>query len=74
MEEMSVSGNSGTGVSSSHLSVEAAATRLGLDPFTVLSFIQRDRLSPILDDEGVFVVSEAEVEQLAKRQKEGQPC
>jgi len=44
--------------------------RLGLDPFTVYSFIQRDRLSPILDDEGVFVVSEAEVNRLAKRKRE----
>ena len=66
--------NFGTEASARQLSVEAAAARLGLDPFTVYSLIQRDRLSPILDDEGVFVVSEAEVEQLAKRQKEGQPC
>ena len=44
--------------------------RLGLDPFTVYSFIQRDRLTPILDDEGVFVVSEEEVNQLAQRKKE----
>ena len=53
-----------------HLAVEAAATRLGLDPFTVYSFIQRDRLTPILDDEGVFIVSEEEVNQLAQRKKE----
>ena len=44
--------------------------RLGLDPFTVYSFIQRDRLSPILDDEGVFLVSEEEVAALAKGKKE----
>ncbi len=44
--------------------------RLGLDPFTVYSFIQRDRLSPILDDEGEYVVSEEEVNQLAQRKKE----
>ncbi|MGO8700753.1 MAG: hypothetical protein ACLQVY_23940 [Limisphaerales bacterium] len=53
-----------------HLTVEVAAMRLGLDPFTVYSFIQRDRLTPILDDEGVFVVSEEEVNQLAQRKKE----
>ena len=44
--------------------------RLGLDPFTVYSFIQRDRLSPILDDEGEYFVSEEEVNQLAQRKKE----
>ena len=59
-----------TGVPSGHLTVEAAAMRLGLDPFTIYSFIQRDRLTPILDDEGVFIVSEEEVNQLAKGQKE----
>jgi hypothetical protein len=59
-----------TGVPSGHLTVEAAAMRLGLDPFTVYSFIQRDRLSPILDDEGEYVVSEEEVNQLAQRKKE----
>jgi len=53
-----------------HLTVEAAAMRLGLDPFTVYSFIQRDKLSPILDDEGAFIVSEEEVNQLAQRKKE----
>ena len=57
-----------------NLAVEAAAMRLGLDPFTVYSFIQRDRLTPILDDEGVFVVSEEEVIQLAKRKRSDQPC
>ena len=62
--------NLGTGVPVGHLTVEAAAMRLGLDPFTVYSFIQRDRLTPILDDEGVFVVSEEEVNQLSQRKKE----
>jgi hypothetical protein len=52
------------------ISVEEAARRLGLDPFTVYSFIQRDRLSPILDNEGVFLVSEEEANQLAKGKKE----
>jgi hypothetical protein len=47
-----------------------SAKRLGLDPFTVCSFIQRDRLSPILDNEGVFLVSEEEANQLAKGKKE----
>jgi predicted site-specific integrase-resolvase len=42
------------------ISVEEAAKRLGLDAFTVYSFIRRDRLSPILDDEGIFDVSEEE--------------
>ena len=55
---------------SRHLSVVEAAARLGLDTFTVYSFIQRDRLSPILDNEGLFVVSEEEVNQLAKQKKE----
>ena len=59
-----------TGAPARHLTVEAAAVRLGLDPFTVYSFIQRDRLSPILDDEGEYVVSEEEVNQLAQRKKE----
>jgi predicted site-specific integrase-resolvase len=59
-----------TGVPSGHLTVEAAAMRLGLDPFTVYSFIQRDRLSPILDAEGEYVVSEEEVNQLSQRKKE----
>jgi predicted site-specific integrase-resolvase len=58
------------GVPTGHLTVEAAAMRLGLDPFTVYSFIQRDRLTPILDDEGVFIVAEEEVNQLAQREKE----
>jgi hypothetical protein len=44
--------------------------RLGLDPFTVYSFIQRDRLTPILDDEGEYVVSEQEVAALAQPRKE----
>jgi hypothetical protein len=52
------------------ISVEEAAKRLGLDAFTVYSFIQRDRLSPILDNEGVFLVSEEEANQLAKGKKE----
>jgi len=52
------------------LTVEAAAMRLGLDPFTVYSFIQRDRLSPILDAEGEYIVSEQEVAALAKPKKE----
>jgi predicted site-specific integrase-resolvase len=56
------------------ISVEEAAKRLGLDAFTVYSFIQRDRLSPILDDEGVFLVSEEEVNQLAQRRRSDQPC
>jgi predicted site-specific integrase-resolvase len=55
---------------SRHLSVAEAAVRLGLDTFTVYSFIQRDRLSPILDDEGLFVVSEEEVNHLAKQKEE----
>ena len=59
-----------TGAPTGHLTVEAAAVRLGLDPFTVYSFIQRDRLSPILDAEGEYVVSEEEVNQLAQRKKE----
>ena len=59
-----------TGVPAGHLTVEAAAMRLGLDPFTVYSFIQRERLSSILDDEGEYVVSEEEVNQLAQRKKE----
>jgi predicted site-specific integrase-resolvase len=59
-----------TGAPAGHLTVEAAAMRLGLDPFTVYSFIQRDRLSPILDDEGEYVVSEQEVAALAKPTKE----
>ena len=52
------------------ISVEEAAIRLGLDAFTVYSFIQRDKLTPILDDDGLFVVSEEEVSQLAQRGKE----
>ncbi len=52
------------------ISVEEAAKRLGLDAFTVYSFVQRDRLSPVLDDEGVFVVPEEEVNRLAKGKKE----
>lgn len=59
-----------TGAPAGHLTVEAAAMRLGLDPFTVYSFIQRDRLSPILDDDGEYVVSEQEVAALAQRKKE----
>jgi predicted site-specific integrase-resolvase len=59
-----------TGAPAGHLAVEAAAMRLGLDPFTIYSFIQRDRLSPILDDEGVFIVSEEEVNQMAQGKKE----
>jgi hypothetical protein len=52
------------------ISVDQAARRLGLDAFTVYSFIQRDRLSPILDDDGEFVVSEEEVAALAQTKKE----
>jgi hypothetical protein len=52
------------------ISVEEAAKRLGLDAFTVYSFIQGDRLSPILDDGGVFLVSEEEANQLAKGKKQ----
>ena len=55
---------------SRHLSVAEAAVRLGLDTFTVYSFIQRDRLSPILDDDGEYVVSEEEVAALAQPNKE----
>ena len=43
---------------------------LVLDTFTVYSFIQRDRLSPILDDDGEYVVSEEEVAALAQPKKE----
>jgi hypothetical protein len=52
------------------ISVAEAAIRLGLDAFTVYSFIQRDRLSPILDDDGEYVVSEEEVVALAQPKKE----
>ena len=69
MRETGIS-NLETGAPGGHLTVEAAAVRLGLDPFTVYSFIQRDRLSPILDDEGEYVVSEQEVAALAKPKKE----
>ena len=69
MKETGIS-NLETAAPAGHLTVEAAAVRLGLDPFTVYSFIQRDRLSPILDDEGEYVVSEEEVNQLAQRKKE----
>ena len=69
MRETGIS-NLETGAPAGHLTVEAAAMRLGLDPFTVYSFIQRDRLSPILDNEGEYVVSEEEVNQLAQRKKE----
>jgi hypothetical protein len=55
---------------SGQISVAEAAIRLGLDTFAVYSFIQRDRLSPILDDEGEFVVSEQEVAALAQHKKE----
>jgi predicted site-specific integrase-resolvase len=55
---------------SGQISVAEAASRLGLDAFTVYSFIQRDRLSPILDEEGEFVVSEQEVAALAQARKE----
>jgi hypothetical protein len=43
---------------------------LGLDSFTVYGLIQRDRLTPITDDEGVVGISEEEVNQLAQRKKE----
>ena len=69
MRETGIS-NLETGAPAGHLTVEAAAMRLGLDPFTVYSFIQRDRLSPILDAEGEYVVSEQEVAALAKPKKE----
>ena len=69
MKETGIS-NLETGAPAGHLTVEAAAMRLGLDPFTVYSFIQRDRLTPILDDEGEYVVSEQEVAALAKLKKE----
>ena len=69
MREIGIS-NLETGAPAGHLTVEVAAMRLGLDPFTVYSFIQRDRLTPILDDEGEYVVSEEEVNQLAQREKE----
>ena len=69
MRETGIS-NLETGVPAGHLTVEAAAMRLGLDPFTVYSFIQRDRLTPILDDEGEYVVSEQEVAALAQPKKE----
>jgi hypothetical protein len=59
-----------TGAPAGHLTVEAAAMRLGLDSFTVYSLIQRDKLTPIMDDEGVVVVSEEEVDQLSQRKKE----
>src|SRR5580692_2692821 len=52
------------------ISVEEAAERIGLDPFTVYRFIQRDRLSPILDNEGVFLVSEEEANTVPNRKKE----
>jgi hypothetical protein len=55
---------------SRQISVAEAASRLGLDTFTVYSFIQRDRLSPILDDDGEYVVSEEEVAALAQPKKE----
>ena len=55
---------------SGQISVAEAAIRLGLDTFTVYSFIQRDRLSPILDDDGEYVVSEEEVAALAQPKKE----
>ncbi len=55
---------------SGQISVAEAAIRLGLDAFTVYSFIQRDRLSPILDDDGEYVVSEQEVAALAQPKKE----
>jgi hypothetical protein len=70
MKESVISSRLEPAVPAGHLSVKAAAVRLGLDPFTVYSFIQRDRLSPILDDEGIFVVSEEEVNRLAKGKKE----
>ena len=55
---------------SGQISVAEAAIRLGLDTFTVYSFIQRDRLSPLLDDDGEYVVSEEEVAALAQHRKE----
>ena len=55
---------------SGQISVAEAASRLGLDTFTVYSLIQRDRLSPILDDDGEYVVSEEEVAALAQPKKE----
>ncbi len=70
MEEIGISPNVETGVPSGHLSVEAAARRLGLDTFTIYSFIQRDRLSPFFDDDGEYVVSEREVAALAQPRKE----
>lgn len=55
---------------SGQISVAEAAIRLGLDTFTVYSLIQRDRLSPLLDDDGEYVVSEEEVAALAQHRKE----
>jgi hypothetical protein len=56
------------------ISVAEAARKLGLDAFTVYSFIQRDRLSPILDGDGESVVSEDEVAALAQPKRSDRPC
>ena len=70
MEESETFMSFETEAPSGQISVAEAATRLGLDAFTVYSFIQRDRLSPLLDDDGEYVVSEEEVAALAQSKKE----
>jgi hypothetical protein len=70
MKESEPFGSVESEMPSGQISVAEAASRLGLDTFTVYSFIQRDRLSPVLDDDGEYVVSEEEVAALAQPKKE----
>ena len=70
MKESEPFGSVESEMPSGRISVAEAAVRLGLDTFTVYSFIQRDRLSPILDDDGEYVISEEEVAALAQPKKE----
>jgi predicted site-specific integrase-resolvase len=56
-----------TASASSHLTVRQAADAIGVDSFTMLSFIQRGRVNPTRSPSGEITVPESEVTKLTER-------
>ena len=50
------------------VSIPKAARMLGLDAYTLYTFIQRDRVQAGLSPSGEFVIPKSEVERLARKE------
>ena len=60
-------GENSTASTSNQLTVDQAADAIGVDSFTMLSFVQRGKVNPTRSPSGEVTVPESEVSKLIER-------